>query len=322
MPSSEVKQRLAEDVAIWQADGIIDAATRAALRARYDTPGFELVTAVKYLGIAGGALAGLGLLGLVAAVSESEALASVMLAAVGALLAWAGLRLGRDPLARYVHTSKVVVALGVVGWASGLGLGANALPLDDFQVSFAVGLGVVPLAIAVAYREKNWFLLLLATLALFHWVGSWSGMLGSSTYSFEIQDPRVMAVIALGVHGFGVWHERRLELPGFHLVYQVTALVYLDLSLLILSILPTSTAGIYVAVLTIAALGQIVAGARLKSRLIMGFGVATFGVDLFTRYFEHMWNVVSLGLLLVLGGAMIMAFGVLVERSCRAWAER
>jgi uncharacterized membrane protein len=318
VPSSEVKQRLADDVALWQADGIIDEDTRRKLQARYDTPGFGFVTAVKYLGITGGMLAAMGLLGLVAAIAESQATAGIMLAGVSGFLAWAGLRLGRDARARYEHSSKIVLMLGVLGWAGAVGVEADALKMQSSQIAFVVGLGVVPLAMVIAYRERNGFLLTLAVLGIFHWVGSWNRMFGRSTYEFEIDEPRIMAPVAVAVFLFGLLRKG----PGrFQLVYQTVALIYFNLSLLILSIYPNSTAVIYMVVLTAAALGQIFLGARLKSALVMGFGVTMLGVDLFTRYFEHMWDHLSGGLFFLVGGILLMAFGAAFERAYRRWAQ-
>jgi uncharacterized membrane protein len=317
VPSSEVKQRLAEDVALWQADGLIDATTRQELQVRYDTPGFGLVTAVKYLGITGGMLAAMGLLGLVAAVSGSQAVAGVMIAGVSGFLAWAGLRLGRDARARYVHSSKIVLALGVLGCACAVGVEADAMKMRGAQIAFAVGLGVVPPALVIAYRERNGFLLILAVLGIFHWVGSWSGMLGRSSYEFEVQEPRIMAPVAACVFIFGL----RQNGPGrFPIVYQTIALIYFNLSLLILSIYPRSTVLPYILVFSAAALAQIVLGARLKSALVMGFGVTALAVDLFTRFFERMWDRVSQGMFFLAGGLLLMAFGALVERAYRRWA--
>jgi uncharacterized membrane protein len=312
-----VKQRLAEDVALWQADGIIDQATRQTLQARYDTPGFGLITAVKYLGIAGGMMAGFGLLGFVAAIASSEMFGSVMLAGVSGFLAWAGLKLGRDERARYVHTSKIVLMLGVLGWASAVGLATHAMHFEGPSIAFIVGLGVVPLVFVISYRERNGFLLLMGVLGLFSWVGSWHRMLGRSTYEFDIEEPRVMAPLALAVFAFGVWHERR---PGrFHVVYQAVSLIYFNLSLLILSIYPQKTALPYIIVFTAAALAQIVGGARLKNPLLMGFGVTALCIDLFTRFFERMWKQLDQGLFFLIGGILLMAFGAAVERSYRMW---
>jgi uncharacterized membrane protein len=313
-----VKQKLAEDVALWQADGVIDEATRKTLQARYDTPGFGFVTAVKYLGITGGMLAAMGLLGLVAAISGSQTVAGVLLAGVSGFLAWAGLRLGRDARARYVHSSKIVLMLGVLGWAAAVGVEADALKMQSSQIAFVVGLGVVPLALLIAYRERNGFLLTLAVLGLFHWVGSWSHMFGRSTYEFEIDEPRIMAPLAAAVFVFGRWRGG----PGrFPVVYQTVALIYFNLSLLILSIYPHNTAPIYIVVFSVAALGQIFLGARLKSALVMGFGVTVLAIDLFTRFFELMWSELSQGLFFLVGGILLMGFGAAFERAYKRWAR-
>jgi hypothetical protein len=316
VPADEVKQRLAQDVALWQADGIIDAATRRTLQARYDTPGFGLLTAVKYLGIAGAMLAGFGLLGFAAALTSSEAVGSAMLAFVGGFLAWAGLRLGRDPLARYVYSSQLLLALGVFGWAGAVGVGCDALHFQLRASALVVGLGVLPLAFVISYRERNSFLLVLATLGLVHWIGTCTHVFDNG-YALEIDQPRVMAPIAAAIFAFGVWHQR---FPGrFYLVYQTVALIYLNLSLLSMSCYPNSTAIFGIAVFTLVALAQIVLGARLKSPLVMGFGVTAMALDFFTRYFEQAWGHLGEGLFFVLGGLLMMAFGAAVERSYRLW---
>jgi hypothetical protein len=313
VPSTEVKQRLAEDVALWQADGIIDAATRQKLQARYDTPGFGLATAVKYLGITGGMFAAMGFLGFIAAISGSQEVAAFILAGVSGFLAWAGLKMGRDERARYVHSSQVVLALGVLGWAGAVGVGASAMHIRN--IPFVVGWGVLPLTFVIAYRERNGFLLIMALLGVFHWVGSWSRMLDRNTYSFEIDEPRVMAPVALAVFLFGLTQKR------FGTIYQSVALIYLNLSLLILSIYPRATALPWMFVFTFAALGQIVAGARLKSAMVVGFGVTAVAIDLFTRYFESMWDRVGSGLFFVAGGILMMGFGAAVESAWRRWTQ-
>jgi uncharacterized membrane protein len=142
-------------------------------------------------------------------------------------------------------------------------------------------------------------------------------MLGRSSYDFEVQEPRIMAPVAACVFVFGL----RQNGPGrFPIVYQTIALIYFNLSLLILSIYPRSTVLPYILVFSAAALAQIGLGARLKSALVMGFGVTALAVDLFTRFFERMWDRVSQGMFFLAGGLLLMAFGALVERAYRRWA--
>jgi len=48
--------------------------------------------------------------------------------------------------------------LGVLGWASAVGVGTHAMHFESAAISFIVGLGVVPLAFVISYRERNGFL--------------------------------------------------------------------------------------------------------------------------------------------------------------------
>ena len=82
----------------------------------------------------------------------------------------------------------------------------------------------------------------------------------------------------------------------------------------ILSIDPRSTALPYILVLSAAALAQIVLGARLRSALVMGFGVTALAVDLFTRFFERMWDRLSQGMFFLAGGLKIV-YDVLLYRA-------
>ena len=77
--NKEVRERLAHDVSLWQADGHIAPKTAAVLRARYRQPGLGWGTVVRYLAVLGALVAGLGLLGLAAAAVGSELLAGLLL---------------------------------------------------------------------------------------------------------------------------------------------------------------------------------------------------------------------------------------------------
>lgn len=120
--------------------------------------------------------------------------------------------------------------------------GGLAILLDSMGVkgsaamhaTFAVCL---PAAFYLAYKSRNAYLLLLSVLTLFHWIGSWDGMLGRSTYAFGVQDPRLMWPAALAAVGVGVYHETDLypETGRFYKVWQAVGLIYFNMSLLILS---------------------------------------------------------------------------------------
>lgn len=320
MLTRAVKERLASDVQVWLADGLISPATADVLRRRWEAREFGIAKVVKYLGVVGGVFTLLGLLGMVAAMSGSLMFGGLMLAGIGAGALIFGLRIDADPEARYANSSKMLVALGAAAAGLGIGLVGTGADLDESLTVLLVGLFELPVLFVLAYRVLNPFLLVISLLGFFHWVGSWHRMLGRSTYEMSIQEPRLMILAALVVFAVGLWHERALaeKTPRFHRAYQSLGLVYLDMSLLILSIdAPGHGEWVWVVVFTLATIGQIVLGARLKSGLVLGFGVTFLAIDLFTRYFESFWNRMDQGLFFFLGGALALGIGIGCERLAR-----
>jgi hypothetical protein len=318
MPGSEVRARIVDDIQLWQSDGLIAADTAALLRERYQDEEFGIVGVIKYLGIAGGLLAFFGLLGLVSSLARSEMLAALMVLANAAGFFYFGLRLSLDLRNRFAVSSKAVLALGAVSLASGVAVVAHAAGGREQDILVVTGLAWLPLVFVLAYRFQNSFLLILGLLGFFHWVGSCEAMLGRSTYAFEVDQPLVMVPVSLVVIAVGIYHERALQRRTlrFYLAYQTLGLLYLDLSLLILSIWAKEPLP-YVLLMTLAALAQIIAGARLKNGLFTGFGVTFLAIDLYTRYYEHFWDKLDKGLFFLAGGALLFGAGVLFERTSR-----
>lgn len=119
--------------------------------------------------------------------AKSEGFAAVMLLAAGAGLTGFGIHLATNKLGRHALSSKVLLTLGAVMAALGIGVGLDAAGVKSAQGVFFMGiLVVVPMAF-LAYRFKNTFLIVITLLMFFHWVGSWSGMYGRSTYEFDFR---------------------------------------------------------------------------------------------------------------------------------------
>jgi uncharacterized membrane protein len=316
------RERLSGDVQLWQIDGLIDQATADLLRRRYQARSFGAMGVVRYLGIGGGALAFLGLVGLVVSATGSTAVGGIAAMAVGAALLWFGIYLALDPERRYALSSKVVEALGAAAVGTGIAVECTAVDASTQSTLLILGLVELPVIFGLAYRFKNPFLLILGLLGLFHWVGSWNQMVGRSTYELSVQDPKVMALTALAVFGVGIWHERELQdrTLRFFVAYESIALAYFNLSLLILSIDRWSAHGdgtttlAWTLVFTAATIGQIVLGARLQNALVLGFGVTCFAINLYTRYFEHFWDRLAAGWFFLLGGLVLLSFGIGFER--------
>ncbi|HOS93931.1 MAG TPA: hypothetical protein PLQ54_11500 [Armatimonadota bacterium] len=321
MTTRAVKQALADDISDWFADGVIEQKTLETLRERYQVEAFGVAGFVRYLGIAGGLIAFFGIMGMIAAMSNSVHFGAVVTAAVGCGLVWWGIRLAGDIRERYATSSKIVLTLGAVLWTSGMMLFAQAVGAPEDVLIMIAGTSI-PVMAVLAYKYHNSMLLLLSVASLFHWVGAWNGMLGRSTYGFHVQDPRAMSVFALLAFGVGVYHELRLadRTGRFYKVWESLGLLYLNMSLLILSIWRQTSEGelVWSLVLAAATVGQILLGARLHNGMIRGFGVVFFAINVFTRYHEAFWDRLELGSYLLLGGLVLLALGGCMEGIVRA----
>jgi hypothetical protein len=320
LSKAQIRERLAQDVGRWLTDGLIDARTAELLRARWQQRSLGLAQVIRALGVAGGLFACFGLFGLIASLSRSQGVGALLaLGSGGALLVW-GLRLSGDPLGRYPLSCKIILLLGLLAAAAGLGLTLDAAGAGQKSGLLLLGLLVLPLTFGLAYRFDNPFLLLIGLLACFHWVGSWTWMAGRQSYVTEIQDPKLMACVALLACAVG--HGQRRWRPhgpaSFPLVFEAVGLAYLNLSLLLLSNSgERALQPLWVAALTAAGLLQLLVGARLQRPLYTGFGVTSLVVDLFTRYFEEAWDRLDAGLFFLLGGALLFGTGLLLERVFR-----
>jgi uncharacterized membrane protein len=318
MAASALRERLARDVTLWLADGLVSAETHELLRRRYAAGEFGVASAIRSVAVAGALILFFGLLGLVAALSGSKAVAAFLLLMAGAGLSGAGIRLSRDKLNRYALTAAVLLVLGVVTVGLGVGLALASAGLQNGALLFAAGaILLVPITI-LAYWFRNTLLLVVALICLFHWIGSWSSMFGRSTYALLIQDPRWMSLAALAAVLVGIYHERNLrERTGrFFQAWETLGLIYLNLSLLILTVDAEPSWGaapVWIAIWLVAALAQIIAGARLHNPLLTGFGVTAFAVNAYTRYYETFWNRLHAGVFFLLGGVILFAAGAACE---------
>jgi hypothetical protein len=284
-----LREQLLRDIAVWQADGLIAPAAAATLRERYGLARFGLGEVLRYLGIVGLIFVICGILGLIGAIAASPLFGGVLLLGVGAAFGAAGIVYAHDRLGRYRWSSRIALILAVILVSAAVAVLLASMKVEGAPLVFVAGWLILPGLVYLAYRFNITFLLVLALIEFFHWVGSWTAMWGRSTYEFDVQDPRVMALVAAGVVGIGIWHEQALadRTGRFFAAYESLGLVYLNMSLLILTI--DGGPG-WIALFTAAVIGQIVLGARLRNSLVLGFGVTFAFIDGFTRFYERFWD--------------------------------
>ncbi|MCB9495304.1 MAG: hypothetical protein H6686_00255 [Fibrobacteria bacterium] len=320
MLSSELRQYLLDEAAIWHADGQIESSTLASLRERYRGGEDGNLGVIKALGISAGLISFLGIMGLITALTESEIMAVLVTGGTGTgMVVWA-LRLAGDLRSRYVHSSRILLALGAVLCTTSLGILLDRVGLKEDTILLLVGLLAIPGQMFLAYKARSTFLLVLTLLGLFHWVGSWNSMLGRSTYAFHVQDPRAMLLFAAAAVGVGIWHERELldRTGAFHKAWKGIGLVYLNMCLLILSVhWRSDSTTVWSIAMGLATLGQILYGSRFHDGQIKAFGVVFFSIGIYTRFHETFWDRLELGTFFLAGGGVLLATGIALEWGLR-----
>lgn len=312
MADRQTKEFMQSEAAAWLADGIIDQPAFDLLRQRYTFTHFGFAGVIKYISIMGGLLAFFGIVGGITAMTASLTLGALVTGGIAyAAVKW-GLRLAEDLQEQYSTSSKIIVTLGVVMFFGAVGMLLDSVGLKGKAAMHMTAVVCLPAAFYLAYNSRNVFLLLLSVLSLFHWIGSWEGMLGRSTYAFGVQDPRLMWPAALGAVALGIYHELNLypQTGRFYKVWQAVGLIYLNLSLLILSALSGGDGYAlgWVTLFTAACIAQIVAADRLQNGLLRGFGITFLAINIFTRFHELFWKSMQLGTFLLAGGAGLLAF--------------
>lgn len=310
---------LAREATDWHQQGLIDRALLELLLQRYGRRGEWLAALLKWLGLFAIVQLGLAVLAFIAVFANSAALATGLLGAVSVSLWYGGVRLATDPRQLYPYTGAILVTASLAAIFGTLVLAYLAFtdraenpPIPTFLLLTSALGGLT------AYRYHLRWPLLLGLLLFFHGLGAWHAYGGHGAYFADIQEPRLMAVIAFAVALIGLWHERQLEsgplrrCVGFGGLYLIFGLLYLNLSLWFLT-LPHGPM-LWVLLFTAAAIAQILAGARLQDARFSGFGIVFLAINLYTRYFEHFWNRWSLGLFFLIGGALALAVGYLFEQ--------
>jgi len=320
------KNRLATHAAEWRHAGIIDDPLSDILQQRWG----------ERAGVGGVILKALAIFALFSLASSVLSFIGIMLHGASPLLSagfllmlavgvWLlGVRMATDPAAKNPLTGQILITFALCAFFASLvtvfyASGNKDMGRAEFVVTTLLTSAA---AFATAYRYALRWPQFLALLLLFHGIGSSHGYMGHGGYFADIADERLMAVVAALSAAFGVWHERTFEEQeharhvGFGHLYIIFGLLYFNLSLWFLTI-PHGTLE-WVLVFTLAGIGQLMLGARLKDARFSGFGLVFLGIDLYTRLFEHFWNSLHKGAFFLLAGLIAIIFGIALEQVARA----
>lgn len=319
---------LAQEAADWHHRGIVDAALAKQLGKRFDRHGAFLAVLVKWLGLLAIFLLGLAVLTGIGLLLKSAALGGVMLGAFAVGLWFAGVKMATDPAQRHAVTGAALVTIGLSA-----AFGALALLVEGFTDRSAdrtiptLLLFTSILSAGTAYGYRLRWPLLLALLCFFHGLGAWHQYGGRGYYIANIPDPRTMAAVAAACTALGLWHQhaedgRLVRYCGFGRLYVIFGLLYFNCSLWFLSLPLHGDKLVWTLVFSAACIAEIILGARLKDGKLTGFGIVFLGIDVYTQFFEHFWDRLSVGSFFLAAGVIGMLLGYVFERQGRVAAER
>lgn len=316
---SVTRDVLTREVTDWHQQGLIDRSLLDVLLPRYETEGRFLTALLKWIGLFALLQLGLAVLAAIAALAQSALLAVLLLGGIGAGLWHFGVRLVTDPRQRHPFTGSVLISASLAAAFGAFVLLNIALNGEaDGRSIPTIMLLTGGLSALTAYRYHLRWPLLLALLLVFHGLGAWHAYGGHGAYFADIQDKRLMAVVALITTGLGIWHERVLEngplrrCTGFGGLYLLFGLLYLNVSLWFLTLFGSSLD--WVLIFTATGIAQIIAGARWHDARFTGFGIVFLAIDLYTRFFEYFWDQLSAGVFFLMAGVLGMILGYAFER--------
>ena len=170
-------------------EGEIDQETHDILAERYNVDEFNLNEKLKYLGIVGSTLAFLGLIGFVTALTQSKVISLIVILCLAYACLHFGSQWKRDPLNQRPHTTRLILIMSLFLVGAALGLLGSILGIRS-GFGFIVLSGIwTGMAVAMAYIIQSTFLLVVANLMFFHWVGSWTSMFGRIPMSLPYKIP-------------------------------------------------------------------------------------------------------------------------------------
>jgi len=130
--------------------------------------------------------------------------------------------------------------------------------------------------------------------------------------------PYALALIALAVIHFG-WRRTSLTDPP---VILTLGLLVLLLLLSIAAWTPGPREVYFILLLTILTGGGIYLGIAWESPVLLNTSIVFFAINVYTRFYEYCWAVMPKSLFFIVGGALLIAGGVWVERVRRRIVRR
>jgi len=238
----------------------------------------------------------------------------------------------------YLLRSRLILYLGLIGVASWFGAEVGYL-WGGYWIYLGrpfhfLGLGACLLAVsglhawrgnrrfAAPYALVGLLLIYLSTLLLsiFDFQREFRAVAWQAPASVWLMlvGPYALAIAAMVVIHFG-WQRTSLTDPP---VILTLGLLVLLLILSIVAWTPGPREAYFIVLLTILTAGGIYLGIAWESPVLLNTSIVFFAINVYTRFYEYFWAAMPKSLFFIVGGALLIAGGVWIERVRRRIVRR
>lgn len=296
----------------WETDGLIDPETAGKLITSYEVKGFDWRRLAQYsfwIALVCGIIAIASLIiddnvinWLKKLYDTPDILISIISAALAAFLFYLG-RKKKQQYPERVFSNEAIIFLGVLFTASSIAFLGKTFDNGSGHFSILFLLSVLVYAL-LALRFSSSLIWAFALISLGSWFGTETGFQTDWSYYFlGMNYPLRFVIFGAALVAASALLKKSKRIGQFHDLTYIIGLFYLFISLWLLSIFGNFATLedwfkikqieiIYWALLSAAvSAGFIMYGLKQKDAIAREFGITFLLINLYTRYFEYLWDV-------------------------------
>lgn len=324
----------------WEQEGLIDTGTAQNLHSSYDIKQFDWRRLAQYsfwIALACGLIAVASLVINDAIITFLQRLydtpdivISILAAGLAAWFYYYGQKQKRTHPGR-VFSNEATIFTGVLFTAISIAYLGKALDNGSGHFSILFLLSVVVYGI-LAFRFKSKLIWAFALISLGSWFGTETGYQTQwSNYFLDMNYPLRFVIFGSVLTAAGLFLEKTDRLPDFNTLTYVVGLFYLFISLWLLSIFGNfgdledwfkvkQLDLFYWGIISAAtALGFMLYGLRKKDAIAREFGITFLLINIYTRYFEYLWDVTDKAIFF---GILAISFWLIGRKAEKIWNLR
>ena len=330
-------QTIKQAIKFWQGEGLLDEAKAGQLDKSIEVATFDwkrmarysFIISVTCFVVAAVSLTNLPLFAFLLACPTNRLIIAGLISGVAYF--FASKRMREKPLYLFSNETIMLVAVFATAWA----IAEIGIILDSGSGRFSTLLLLACLIyLSIGWLTKSTMAWLFALISMGAWLGAATGYIsGWGAYYFAMHYPLLFVAFGGLVTAAALNFE---NFKGFNPLFGVTlktGLFYLFMALWIMSIFGNSTGrfwrrpGIFELVVfgllfAAVAVWAIWLGMKKDSAVLRGYGLVFLLINIYTRFFEHFWNELNIGIFFGILGLSLWLLGSKAEKIWRTLAPK